>query len=115
MPIPSEQGEFSDCTSLAECLVKVLAMDGLPMVRELLDGANLDKMTLRACVAELTQGGADEIADLVTAAIPKAKRRKPEWYRDLRPGKWRTPSGEKARARLKAAALDAEKKADPKK
>ena len=110
MPIPSEQGEFSDCDNLAECLVKVLAMDGLLMVRELLDAANLDKLTLRECEAELTQGGADALAGLVSAAIPKAKRRKPEWYRDLRPGKWRTPSGEKARARIKAARLATEAK-----
>jgi hypothetical protein len=105
MPIPSEVGLFSDCNDLAECLIKVQAMDGLPVVLVLLNDADLDKMTLRKAADDLTAGGADEIAALVTSALSKAKRRRPEWYRDLRPGKWRTASGEKARARIKAARL----------
>jgi hypothetical protein len=74
-----ERNEFAGCVSLAEMFVVTTATDGLPMVQAVLDGVGLDKMTLRSIAAELEQGGADEIAALVRAAIPKAKLREPEW------------------------------------
>jgi hypothetical protein len=81
MPSPTieEPNEFVGCTTIAEMFVATTAVDGLGMVQLVLDGAGLDKMTLRSIASELEKGGADEIAGVVRAAIPKAKLREPEW------------------------------------
>jgi hypothetical protein len=96
MPLPptnsDELPEYSGCTSLAEMMVVTTAVDGLEMVQQVLDGIGLDKQTLRKIAAELEQGGADAIASLVRAAIPKAKLKEPEW---------RTAKRKRERARRK--------------
>jgi hypothetical protein len=83
MPLPptnsDELPEYAGCNSLAEAMVVTTAVDGIEMLQTVLDGVGFDRQTLRKIAAELEQGGADEIAALVRAQIPKAKLREPEW------------------------------------
>jgi hypothetical protein len=83
MPLPptnsDELPEYAGCTSLAEAMVVTTAVDGIEMLQTVLDGVGFDQQTLRKIAAELEQGGADEIARVVRAAIPKAKLKEPEW------------------------------------
>jgi hypothetical protein len=83
MPLPptnsDELPEYAGCVGLAEMMLVTTVVDGIEMLQQVLDGVGLDKQTLRKVAAELEQGGADAIASLVRAQIPKAKLREPEW------------------------------------
>jgi hypothetical protein len=85
-------GPFAVCETMAEMFVAAHKVGGLEMVESLLTSAGCAPGSLWRAARELRVAGLVQLAALVGRYARRAKR--PPWWRDLRPGKWRTPSAE---------------------
>jgi hypothetical protein len=93
-------GPFAICETVAEMLVAAQKVGGLEQVEEMLASCMGTAESLWKAARELKRAGLVDLAAVVSRRARRAKR--PPWWRDLRPGKWRTKSAELVIARRRA-------------
>src|SRR6267142_1887576 len=74
-----EPDPFASCETLAEVLLIVHALDGLPGVARALTETDSTREALREAANQFKRVGMTELADLVRLVAKKAKRAPPSW------------------------------------
>jgi hypothetical protein len=106
-PQSDEPSPFSLCATLAERLLIGDLLCGRELLTLCLQAAKIEREPLQRAARELRKGKAKELADVVAAMAKTADRAR--WWRDRRPGRWRTASAQfvidRRRAERRAASL----------
>lgn len=74
-----EPDEFSACDTVAEVLLVLHALHGLPGVAHALAETDSTREALQAAARQFKRVGLTELGDLVRQAAKKAKRAPPSW------------------------------------